>query len=335
MNNQIHILKWGIDCLVSNGFSIEHSPEIVLSTPWSTVIRFSTSTCDVYLKQTPPSIFLSLEPKIIRLLSEQFHASVPVVIAINEDLHCFLMKDAGKSLRETLKTEFSSDLLCQAIKQYAAIQRSTENYIEIFLKLGVPDWRLDKLPMLYEHMINQTDFLKAEGITDKELQILHNLSPQFLAQCTLLSSYGIPETFGQHDFHDNNILINPNTKRMTFIDLGEVALIHPFFSLHTCLRQSLIHHDVKEADQTYRKLQDACFENWLGLATKNQLLELFILTKQLWPIYSVLACYQLMISVDIQTFKSYYANRPSRIIEYFREYIQFCQERVSSLDNGK
>jgi len=323
MNNQIDIIRWASNCLVSNGYSIEHSPEIALSTPWSTVIRFSTSTGKVYLKQTPPSIFI--EPRIFQLLSEQFHASVPVVIAINDDLHCFLTKDAGKSLRETLKAEFRSDLLCQAIKQYAAIQRSTEDNIETFLKLGVPDWRLGKLPILYDQMINQTDFLKTEGITDKELQILHDLRPQLLAQCALLSNYGIPETLGQHDFHDNNILIDPNTQKMTFIDLGETAIIHPFFSLYTCLRQSTTHHGVKEADQTYRKLQEACFENWLGLATKNQLLELFIVVKQLWPIYSALDCYRLMMNVDLQAFKSYYANRPSQITEYCREYIQFVR----------
>ena len=320
MDNQIQILKWGTDCLVSNGYSIEQSPEILLSTPWSTVIRFSTSTGKIYLKETAPSIFLELQ--IFRLLSQQFHASVPVVIAINDDLHCFLTKDAGNPLRETLKAEFRPDLLNQAIKQYAAIQRSTEDDIETFLKLGVPDWRLDKLPILYDQTIKQTDFLKAEGLTDNELQVLQGLSSQFLSQCATLSNYGIPETLGQHDFHDNNILFDPNTKRMTFIDLGETAIIHPFFSLYTCLRQSIKHHGVKEADETYRKLQDACFENWLGLATKNKLSEMFILAKQLWPIYSALDCYRLMMSVDLQAYKSYYANRPSQIIEYFREYME-------------
>ncbi len=323
MNNQTQIFKWGSDCLISNGYLIEHSPEILSSTPWSNVIRFSTSTGDFYLKQTPPSVYLSLEPEIIRLLSEQFHANVPIVIAINNDLHCFLMKDAGKSLRETLKAEFRPDLLCQAIKQYAKIQRSTEDYIETFFKLGVTDWRLDKLPILYDQMINQIDFLKGEGITDKELQTLRGLSPQFLAQCTLLSNYWIPETLGQHDFHDNNIRIDPTSKKMTFIDLGESAIIHPFFSLYTCLHQSTIHHGVKETDQTYQKLQDACLENWLDAKPKAKLLEAFILAKQLWPIYSALSSYWLMMSVNLQAFKSYYANRPSKLIEYLRKYIAF------------
>lgn len=37
MKNEIYILTWGTDYLVSNGYSIEHLPEIVLSTPWSTI----------------------------------------------------------------------------------------------------------------------------------------------------------------------------------------------------------------------------------------------------------------------------------------------------------
>jgi hypothetical protein len=321
MDNPIQILKWATDYLASNGYSIKRSPETVLSSPWSTVIRFSTSEGDIYLKQTPPSTFLSLEPQIMRILAKEFSANVPVVIAINNDLKCFLMKNAGTSLRETLKVEFSSDLLCQAIKQYAAIQRATENYIEQFLTLGVPDWRLDKLPFLYDQIIQQTDFLITEGITDKELQVLHDLSPQFLAQCKLLCQHEIPATLGQHDFHDNNILIDRNTQKMTFIDLGETAIIHPFFSLYTCIRQAINHHGIKEGDQIYLKLQDACVENWLGFATRNQLLELFTLAKPLWSIYSALACYKLMINVDLQAYKSYYANRPSQVIKYLREYM--------------
>jgi len=311
--------KWGIDWLASNGYSVEHSPEVVLSTPWSTMVRFSTSTGDIYLKQTPPAI--SAEPKIIQLLSEQFHASVPVVIASNNDLHCFMMLDAGKVLRATLKEKFSPDLLYQAIKEYAAIQRSTEGHVESFIKLGVPDWRLDKLPILYDQMINQIDSLRADGITDKELQTLHDLSPKFLAQCKLLSSYEIHETIGIPDFNDNNTLLGQRTKRMTFIDWGEATITHPFFSLYNSLEQSIIHHGVKEADQTYNKLQHACFDNWLGLKTESQLLEIFNLSKQLRAIYDALGYYRLMTSVDLHALNSYYANKPNRLAGHLRKYI--------------
>ncbi len=319
MENHVDILKWATDCLRAKGYILQQSPEVVLETPWSNVIRFATSKYDVYLKQTPPAIFI--EPKIMQLLADQFHASVPMVIASNDELHCFLMKDAGISLRQYLKTEFRADLLCQAIKQYTAIQRSTEKYIESFFAMGIPDWQLDKLPKLYGQVIQQEEFLKADGMTDNELKILYNLSPKIAEQCKLLSQYQIPATFVQNDFHSNNILIDPKNQKLTFIDLGETVITHPFFSLHTFLYQSIIHHGIKEFDQIYQQLQAACLENWLELATKSQLLDGFMLAKKLWPLYSALGCYRLMISVDLLEYKSYYANRPHRLAGYFREYI--------------
>ncbi len=177
MNNHTHIVKWATDYLISKGYSLHHLPEIVVETPWSNVIRFSTSNGDIYLKQTPPSI--SLEPNIMQLLAAQFHANVPDVIAINADLHCFLMKDAGQTLRGSLKNKFQPDLLCRALNEFITIQRATENQIDSFLKLGVPDWRLDKFPKLYNHIIKQEEFLKADGMIDKELQILRDFAPKF------------------------------------------------------------------------------------------------------------------------------------------------------------
>lgn len=39
----------------------------------------------------------------------------------------------------------------------------------------------------------------------------------------------------------DNILINDKTQNITFIDLGEIVISHPFFSLIGCLRQTKKH----------------------------------------------------------------------------------------------
>jgi hypothetical protein len=319
MITHTHTIKWATDYLVSKGYSLQSSPEIVVETPWSNVVRILTSKEAVYLKQTPPRLFL--EPKIMQLLTNQLHASVPTVITSNDDLYCFLMKDGGQSLRRYLKIDFQPNLLCQAIRQYTNIQRLTENHVGAFLELGVPDWRLDKLPNLYDQLINQTQFLKADGVTDEELQILQGLSIQVSEQCELLSQYQIPETLVQPDFNTNNTLFDPQAQKMTIVDLGEIVITHPFFSLHNFLLQATIHHGVKELDHTYHQLQNTYCESWLELATKKQLLEGFMLAKKLMPIYSALALYRLMTSIDLQAFKIYYANRPNRLAECIREYI--------------
>lgn len=319
MKNDTDLLKWVTNCLVSKGYTLKDSPEIVVQAPWSTVTRFSTSTEDVYLKQTPPLLFL--EPTIIQLLMNQMRASVPIVIGSNDDLCCFLMKDAGQTLRSYLKSDFQPELLCQAINQFTAIQRTAENHLDSFFELGVPDWRLNQFPNLYMRLINQTEFLKSEGLTDEELKKLHDLIPTLSEQCERVSSYHIQETLVQPDFNTNNILFNPNTRKMTCIDLGEIVITHPFFSLHNFIIQAERHHGIKEGDSTYHQLLQACCEGWLNMAPQDRLLEMYLQIKKLWPIYCALGFYRLMMSVDVKALKSYYANTHNCVSGHLRAYI--------------
>jgi hypothetical protein len=90
-------LEWAMTALQQTKLNTE----IVVQTPWSRLIRINTGDELFYLKTTPELI--ALESKIIQLLHDQFRAPVPTVIAHNAELHCFLMKDAGTSLRSILK----------------------------------------------------------------------------------------------------------------------------------------------------------------------------------------------------------------------------------------
>src|SRR3990167_11120626 len=142
------IINWSRDALLSRGYVLKDSlPENIQKTPWSYVVRFATSEGYIYLKQMPA--LLALEPTVIQILHDQFHTAVPKIIAHNAKLNCFLMKDAGRPLRETLKNKFDVALLCKAIDQFTAMQLDVADHINIFINIGVPDWRLDKLPNLF------------------------------------------------------------------------------------------------------------------------------------------------------------------------------------------
>ncbi len=316
MKNHTVPLTWAIDYLVSERYILQGSPEIVVQAPWSVVTRIPTSTEDIYLKQTPPLLFL--EPRIIQLLNHM-QASVPIVIGSNDDLCCFLMKDSGLTLRGYLENRFQPELLCQAINQFTDIQRTVENHLDSFFELGVPDWRLNQFPHLYHELINQTEFLKSEGLKDYELQILHDLIPTLSKQCKKISSYPIQETLVQPDFNTNNMLLNPNTNKMTCIDLGEIVIAHPFLSLHNFIIQAARHHGVKEGSSIHHQLLQACSENWLNITAKKQLFEVYSLVKEIWPIYCAFGLYRLMMSVDLNALKSYYTN--NSLEGYLREYI--------------
>lgn len=213
------IIQWGCKTLISLGYTLKSNlPENVKYTPWSYVARFVTSDGYIYLKHTPN--LLALEAGITQILHDQFHAAVPEIIANNAELHCFLMKDAGRPLREILKKQFDAVLLCKAIDQFTSIQLAIADHVNIFLDMGVPDWRLDKLPGLYQQLLIQKNILRADGLSDIEISELEALLPKVANLCKKLSDYAIQQTIVQCDFHDNNMLVEDISQNITLIDLA-------------------------------------------------------------------------------------------------------------------
>jgi len=296
------IIQWSCKYLSSHGYTLKSNlPENVQNTPWSYVVRFATSNGYIYLKHTPK--LLALEASVIQILHDQFHVSVPEVIAHNAELNCFLMKDAGKSLREILKQQFDAALFCKAIGQFTSMQLAVADYVNIFLDIGVPDWRLDKFPDLYMQLLSQKELLIADGLSEKEISELKKLLPKVSSLCQKLSDYAIKPSIVQPDFNDNNTLIDIS-RNITMIDLGEIAISHPFFSLINCLHQAKKHHALKDEDETYLQLRDACLKNYMNVESKKHLLDAFEIAKILWFVYGALASDRLMIACDKSRFTS-------------------------------
>lgn len=294
-NLKKEVIQWGYKYLVSHGYKLKSSlPENVQNTPWSYVVRYTTSDGYIYLKHTPE--LLGLEPTIIQTLRVQFHASVPKVIAQNAELNCFLMKDAGKSLREILKQKFDEVLLCKAIDQFTSLQIAVADHVDVFLDIGVPDYRLDKLSGLYKELISQKDLLMAEGLSEVEISKFEALLPKVSSLCKKLSDYSIKQTIVQPDFNDNNTLID-DVSNITIIDLGEIVISHPFFSLLNCLEQIKKHHGLTDKDDTYLRIKDACFKNYmLFFESKEHLLDAFMTAQLLSSVYGISYQYRFMLA---------------------------------------
>lgn len=329
-NDNLHkkIIEWGYNYLSSHGYSLQSAvPENVQNTPWSYVVRFATSDAYIYLKQTPT--LLALEPIITNILHDQFHASVPVIIAHNTKLKCFLMKDAGGLLRTILKKQFNAALLCNAIEKFTAIQLEVSDHANIFLDIGVPDWRLDKLTDLFKQLLLQRDVLIADGLSAIEIDKLVILLPTVSNLCNQLSNYSIKQTIVQCDFHDNNILIDEISQNITFIDLGEIVISHPFFSLIGCLRQAIIHHALKDGDDTHMQLKEACLKNFIPFEPKDHLVEAFAIARRLWYVYEALAQYRLRLACDKARFLTYQTH--GKLSGRLREFIAFA---ITQSDNA-
>jgi len=315
----MNIIEWAEEYLLSNGFTLTGQPEHVRTTPWSSVTRFATSTGYIYLKHTPE--LLALEAGIIQILHDQFHASVPEVIAHNAELNCFLMKDAGRPLREVLKKKFDAAFLCKAIDQFISLQLAVADHINLFLDMGVPDWRLDKLPDLYKQVLSKKDMLIADGLSEIEISKLEMQLPKIFKLCEKLSDYGIKQTIVQPDFHDNNLLINDRSQNITVIDLGEIVISHPFFSLINCLQQAKKHHGLKDEDEAYLQIMDACLKNYMNIESKKHLVDAFEAAYTLWLVYGVLATDRLMNACGKEKLMSF---QPGKLTDAFKELITVC-----------
>ncbi len=270
-------IEWAGNYLLDNGYVTKGVPEPIRAMPWSKVSCFSTSEGSVFLKQMAAPF--ALEPTLIKTLSEWDIDNVPKVIADNKALYCFLMKDAGQPLRNHQKDGLQLDLFCKALKIYAHIQIKAVKQVEALLLIGIPDWRVVKLPDLYQQLINQEDVLQTDGLTLPEIKVLKGLQDKVSDLCELLSGYKIPETIDHVDFHDNNILIKDGY--LTIADWGDAVISHPFFSLASCLNSARRNHDLQETDGRYEILKNAYLDNWLAFAPKDQLLEAFQLAKRL------------------------------------------------------
>lgn len=282
------ILKWAMKALKQTKINTE----FLVETPWSSVLKIRTSQDSVYLKQTPPDLFI--EVNIIQTCRNLCKITdIPEVIAENKELHCFLMKECGDiSLRTLFDGHIKGDLLIQGLQVYRAIQQATAPHINAFLQLGVPDWRLEQFPELYQGLISDEAFLKAHGLEVAQIKILQYSVKNIERLCQELSIYGIPECLNHSDFHENNMLFSHSTQKVSIIDLGETAISHPFFSLAAFLKIPCNRYSVSLDSPDYQTLHDACFQGWL-LSHEDLQIALRLIEKLL-PIYLIFAHMRLV-----------------------------------------
>lgn len=311
------INEWAIHTLLQKEYNLLGDFEDVQATAWSSVSRILTSLGYVYLKLTPP--LLGLEPTIIQILREKLQETVPIIIDINKSLNCFLMKDAGKPFYHFNTSENRINIICDGISSYKNIQNKSIPFVNDFIKLGVPDWRIKNLPILYEKLISKKDLLIEDGFPETDINKLYLTLDKCASYCEQLDKYRIPETLDHCDLHGGNILIDEKIRVVTIIDWGETVITHPFFSLSFLLRGLVKYYSFQE-----NELWDALFKNEI-ITNKDELSVLVSLAKKLEPVYSSLAFHRLLLSSDKEKFMQS-PNCRGRITKYLQEFIQDFKE---------
>jgi hypothetical protein len=283
---------------------------VVVESPWSTVLKISTLQGPVYFKQMPPDLFIEVD--VIQKCRELCGIiDIPEVIAVNKNLHCFLMKECGDaSLRTVFDGRLNIDLLTQGLLVYKNMQQATAAHQDAFVQAGVPDWRLERFPRLYQALINNEGFLRTNGLEKTQIKILQNSVCKVRALCQELSSYGIPECLNHSDFHDNNMLYSNATQKISIIDLGETAINHPFFSLAACLKIPCNRYNVALSSIDYKKLHETCFNGWLD--DRKSMIRVVEIINILLPVYLLFAQKRFLDAINLP----YNADNPMSVKQH-------------------
>jgi hypothetical protein len=290
-------LEWAKNILeVSKKYKITNLQEVEHKS-YSIVWKIEADQGTFYLKQTPQELYS--EPSIINFLTNIGCNNVPKLVNKNDTLKCFLMQSCGEqSLRTIFNGEAQLDLLEIGIKNFTTIQRQLEDSIPQMLSLGIPDWRLDKFPLLYRQLINQDKLLIADGMSKDEIIHLHKLENVCADLCADLMNDEIPETISHNDFHENNMILERSTGNVNIIDWGETVTTHPFFSLCGCLWNLTYFQNIKETSPIYKKLQQICINPWLDLLPEEHLLKALKRTTILNGIYAALGYEKMYIATN-------------------------------------
>ena len=317
-DHDLTVIAWTKKQLIALGYKIIDGPIVVRDMPWSKVSLFKTQKGLVYLKQMAAPF--AIEPKILQFIHENFSTAVTEMIVMNEQLSCFLMKDAGQVIRDIQKQNFQTQLFCNALKTHAQIQVASVPFVESFILMSVNDWRLKKLPDLYGDFVAREHLLEAAGLNKYEIEMLQNFSPQMQILCEQLSAYDIPETIEHNDFHDNNILIQDD--RITINDWGDACISHPFLSLATALNSAKRNHNFKKTDSRYLQAQNAYLEIWLDYGTVDELRKAFLIAEKLNYFQFSLSFSRIRSCISVEEFSLY----SGYMAEALRDFLHTVQE---------
>jgi hypothetical protein len=193
--------------LTAAGIEPRGALEITRERPWGSVGRIATDRGTLWLKVTAPAT--AYEASIYAVLAQVAPEHVLAPVALDRVHGWLLLPDGGPPAPDT------PDALVEAMRAYAALQRSAAPHVDALLAAGVPDMRPQALPQRFDEALA---FVPAQ-LADR----LAPLRPQIVAWCEQLAG---PASIDHNDLHTGNLFADGR-----FYDWGDAVIAHPFACL--------------------------------------------------------------------------------------------------------
>jgi hypothetical protein len=219
---------------------------------WSTVIRVPSADGDLYFKAVARGF--EFEPPLTAKLADLAPDRVTEVVDLDVERGWFLMRDAGRRLRELVRRPEDLHHWEKALPRYAELQLAATPHTPELLALGVPDVRLTVLPGQLQAFLADP----ANGLDPLMRARAAAALPRFEAMCEELAAYGVGETIQHDDLHDGQVFLRDG--HYLFFDWGDSCVSHPFHSLTVTLRLTAFRVGLEPGSSELQRLRDAYLE---------------------------------------------------------------------------
>ncbi len=244
--------------------------------PWGTILTAPTTSGPIWFKASGDATLY--EAGLYGVLVEAAPQFVLHPIAVDIERGWLLLHDAGPPVvAKGASVNTVVDVLCRALPDYAALQRSMANHVEAMLTIGVRDTRLAALPSIFEEMLAVTGVFVDRHGTAEDQQLWTRtaaLRPAVLRGCERLAASPIPVSLDHNDLHTENIRGGAAVSNaFRFYDWGDSGVAHSFTSMLVCLGVLVDYYGLALDDPRLLAARDAYLTSFTDLAPLPDLVD--------------------------------------------------------------
>ena len=216
-----------------------------------------TADGDVWFKENAPAS--AFEPALTVAVARRRSEHAPEVLAIEGPR--ILTRDVGPQLREVRNAGASDPAWNDVLRLHGQLQVELMSDVEEALAAGILDLRLERLPELYDELIERLGLgeFAAAGVSVRRA-------------CDALSGT-LPATIAHLEATEGNIFVRDDGP--VFIDWAEACVAHPFVASVLPLRDASERGGFVPGSPDVERLRDAYLEPFVGYTSLAKLREVF------------------------------------------------------------
>lgn len=235
------VITWVADVADSRGIVLTDAWTQPHCRPWSSVLRFESTSGPVWFKVNGPGT--RHEPRLVSTLGRLAPDLVPQVIAVDARRGWSLARDAGPVLRGIAAPDELWPSWENLLRRYAEWQVRLADDVRTLMETGVVELSPETLPQTARRILRDLAALPPDdgGLAEPEVQEVEERLSTYDAWCAELAGSGIPSSIQHDDLHSANVCWAGSAETARIIDWGDASIGHPFGTM-LCTLNSIAHH---------------------------------------------------------------------------------------------